>query len=171
MKKIINLSCLLFVIACTAIAQTKIKFKQKDIILPGKISCSVAGKDNNPSTFENVYFLDVKNATLTSTTIQTFNGDAANNNKDIEQFSIPFSEINLETLPEIAIYDDGSFAEPVYRVTFDGKEINVKYAYCFKENKTIDFVPSDNKIDIKVYFKTQEDADAFIAEITKILKK
>jgi hypothetical protein len=170
MKKLITTVCLVLAIISNAIAQTKIKFKEKEITLPGKISCTVAGIDHNPTTFENYYSLDAQRDVLISTTVQTFKGDPANN-KDIEQFSIKLSEIELETLPEIAIYDDGSFAEPVYKVTFNGKGIDVKYAYCFKENKTLDFVPSDNKIDIKVYFKTQEAADLFIAEITKLLKK
>lgn len=171
MKKIITTCLVTIAVTASTFAQSKIKFKEKEIILPGKISCTVPGIDNNPSLFENYYHLDAKGGTLTSTTVQTFNADAPNNNKDIEQFIIKFSDINLESLPEIATYDDGSFAEPVYRVTFDAKEIDVQYAYCFKENKTIDMVKSDNKIDIKVYFKTQEEAEQFISAITKLLKK
>ncbi len=154
-------------------AQTTITFKSEQLSIAGQSCGKIKGLDYNPSEYESFYLIDKKTKTLIFSNIQTFGlDDDPTNNIDYEVFSMPFSNIATEYVPEKPISDETSFGVPCYYIDISCKNfeecIDFKYNYRFSPSR--EMIPGSKNISMKLYFLTEQEAMDFIKSLRKALK-
>lgn len=155
-------------------AQTPVTFKGQELIVPGKSAGKIKGLDYNPSEYESFYVIDKKNKTITFSNIQTFGLDENTANQlDYETFTIAFSDISELFIPEAPMLDPTSFGVPVYEVAISCNEFSecIQFQYNYRFSPSRELIKGTNNMSMKVYFLSEAEANEFVKELNKQLKK
>lgn len=157
-----------------SIAQTTVTFKGEPLSVPGKSAGKIKGLDYNPSEYESFYVIDKKNKTITFSNIQTFGLDENTANQlDYETFTIAFSDISELFIPEAPMLDPTSFGVPVYEVAISCNEFSecIQFQYNYRFSPSRELIKGTNNMSMKVYFLSEAEANEFVKELNKQLKK
>ncbi len=176
MKKLITTISLVALCSLTSIAQKKfqeaVMVKGTPIMVPGFPSCTVAGLDKNPVSYQCITDLDEKEKVVHCTSVQAFEGDEADN-KDIDVATLKFEDIDKETMPEMPFYDEGTFTKPVYRILINGKNDTstelVKHQYYYRNGVKPVLTNGESTWSMTLYFNSQENAEKFLEILRKNL--